>query len=110
MKDASLGLNHWLSFSATCQTVRPPSSARSSGHLRMAPPNGSSDMPRCCRYHATSAALSPLLLKKTPPTPVTLAIVVSPGGPSPDVVRRLCHGLTRRCDGNALFYAARDRA
>src|SRR6188508_3341891 len=75
MKEDLLGLNHWLSFSATCHTVRPRSSAVSSGHLRMAPPKASSDMPRCFRYHAASAALSPLLLKKTPPTPVILAIV-----------------------------------
>src|SRR6266853_4416321 len=75
MKEDLLGLNHWLSFSATCHTVRPRSSALSSGHLRIAPPKSSSDMPRCCRYHAASAVLSPLLLKKTPPTPVTFAIV-----------------------------------
>src|SRR5688572_3025323 len=56
-------------------TVRPRSSALSSGHLRMAPPKSSSDKPKCFRYHAASAALSPLLLKKTPPTPVILAIV-----------------------------------
>src|SRR5437762_1773201 len=76
MKEASLGLNHLLSFFATCHTVRPRSSALSSGHLRIAPPKSSSDMPKCFRYHAVSAALSPLLLKKTPPTPVTFAIVV----------------------------------
>src|SRR5215510_8653646 len=75
MKEDVLGLNHRLSFSATCQTVRPRSSARSSGHRRIAPPKSSSAMPRCFRYHAASAAPSPLLLKKTPPTPVILAIV-----------------------------------
>src|SRR5213594_2069846 len=75
MKEDLLGLNHWLSFSATCHTVRPRSSALSSGHLRIAPPKSSSDMPKCFRYHAASAALSPLLLKKTPPTPVIFAIV-----------------------------------
>src|SRR5439155_25074998 len=64
-----------LSFSATCHTVRPRSSALSSGHLRIAPPKSSSDMPKCFRYHAASAALSPVLLKKTPPTPVIFAIV-----------------------------------
>src|SRR3989442_11403549 len=74
MKEDLLGLNHWLSFSATCHTVRPRSSALSSGHLRIAPPKSSRDMPKCFRYHAASAALSPLLLKKTPPTPVTFAI------------------------------------
>src|SRR6266550_287637 len=75
MKEASLGLNHLLSFFATCHTVRPRSSALSSGHLRIAPPKSSSDMPKCGRYQAARAALSPLLLKKTPPTPVTFAIV-----------------------------------
>src|SRR5213595_2974660 len=75
MNDDLLGLNHSLSFSATCHTVRPRSSALSSGHLRIAPPKSSSDMPKCFRYHAASAVLSPLLLKKTPPTPVIFAIV-----------------------------------
>src|SRR6266850_7262975 len=75
MKEDLLGLNHWLSFSARCHTVRPRSSALSSGHLRIAPPKSSSDMPKCCRYHAASVALSPSLLKKTPPTPVIFAIV-----------------------------------
>src|SRR5678809_1276682 len=76
MKEHVLGLNHLVSLSATCHTVRPRSSALSSGHLRMAPPKSSSDMPKCFRYHAASAALSPLLLKKTPPIPVIFAIVV----------------------------------
>src|SRR6185295_430374 len=75
MKEESLGLNHWLSFSATCHTVRPRSSALSSGHFRIAPPKSSRGMPRCFRYHAVSAALSPLLFKKTPPIPVIFAIV-----------------------------------
>src|SRR5215210_7290290 len=75
MKEELLGLNHLLSFFATCQTVRPRSSALSSGHLRIAPPKSSSGMPRCFRYHAASAALSPLLLENTPPIPVTFAIV-----------------------------------
>src|SRR4029077_4653980 len=75
MKEDLLGLNHWLSFPATCHTVRPRSSALSSGHLRMAPPKSSSARPRCFRYHAASAALLPLLLKKTPPIPVIFAIV-----------------------------------
>src|SRR5262245_32943440 len=76
MKEELLGLNHLLSFAATVQTVRPPSPALSSGHLRMAPPQSSSVMPRCFRYQSASAALSPVLLKKTPPTPVTFAIVI----------------------------------
>src|SRR5687768_2314139 len=75
MKDDVLGLNHLLSFPATCHTVSPRSSALSSGHLRMAPPNSSSGIPRCFWYQAASAALSPVLLKNTPPTPVTFAIV-----------------------------------
>src|SRR6185503_10091268 len=78
MKEDLLGLNHWLSLSATCHTVRPRSSALSSGHRRMAPPKSSSGMPKCFRYHAASAALSPLLLKKTPPIPVIFAIVALP--------------------------------
>src|SRR6266446_845772 len=77
MKGESLGLNHWLSFSAICQTVRPLSSALSSGHFRTAPPKLSSGMPRCLWYQLASAALSLLLLKKTPPIPVILAIVAS---------------------------------
>src|SRR5215210_1920597 len=84
MKEELLGLNHLLSFFATCQTVRPRSSAPSSGHLRMAPPKSSSGMPRCFRYHAASAAWSPLVLKNTPPTPVTLAIVPPPFTEPPD--------------------------
>src|SRR5437762_10904901 len=90
MKDELLGLNHRLSFSATCHTVRPRSSALSSGHLRMAPPKSSSDMPKCFRYHAASAALPPLLLKKTPPTPVifaTVALLLS--RPKPITARQL---------------------
>src|SRR5437764_14853455 len=75
MKEDVLGLNHLLSFAATCHTVRPRSSALSSGHLRTAPPKSSSGMPKCLRYHAASAALSRLLLKNTPPIPVTFAIV-----------------------------------
>src|ERR1700752_4015012 len=75
MKEELLGLNHLLSFAATCHTVRPLSSALSSGHLRMAPPQSSSGRPRCFRYHAISAAVSPLVLRNTPPTPVTFAIV-----------------------------------
>src|SRR5450631_266236 len=75
MKEDLLGPNHWLSLSARCQTVRPRSSALSSGHLRTAPPKSSSCMPKCFRYHAASEALSPLHLKKTPPIPVTFAIV-----------------------------------
>jgi hypothetical protein len=40
----------------------------------MAPPQSSSFMPKCFRYHAASAAWSPVLLKKTPPIPVIFAI------------------------------------
>src|SRR5512140_2577442 len=75
MNDDVLGLNHLLSFAATLHTVRPPSSALSSGHLRMAPPKSSSVMPRFFRYQSASAALSPELLKNTPPIPVIFAIV-----------------------------------
>src|SRR6185369_1553216 len=75
MKEDWLGLNHLLSFPATCHTVRPRSSALSSGHLRIAPPKSSSAIPKYFRYHAASAAWSPLLLKKTPPTPVIFAIL-----------------------------------
>src|SRR5882762_4521552 len=93
MKEDLLGPNHWLSFSATCHTVRPRSSALSFGHLRIAPPKSSSCMPRCFRYHAASAALSPLLLKKTPPTPVIFAIVTLLPTSSPTAVKR--------CDANS---------
>src|SRR5437868_9607933 len=75
MNDDVLGLNHLLSFAATCHTVWPPSLPVSSGHLRIAPPKSSSAIPRCFLYHCASAALSPLLLKNTPPMPVTFAIV-----------------------------------
>jgi hypothetical protein len=78
MKDELLGLNHLLSDLATLQTVSPLSSALSSGHLRIAPPQSSSAIPRCFLYHAASAALSPVLLKKTPPIPVTFAIETLP--------------------------------
>src|SRR4051812_15030862 len=76
MKDDSLGLNHLLSFDARCQTVTPRSSAVSSGHRSTAPPHSASGMPRCRWYHEANAALSPLLLRKTPPIPVIFAIVV----------------------------------
>src|SRR6266850_4056499 len=106
MKEDRLGLNHWLSFPATCHTVRPRSSALSSGHLRIAPPKSSSVMPKCLRYHAASAALSPLLLKKTPPTPVIFAIVallptwppntaLSCGAPAPGETTALRRQLQR---------------
>src|SRR5262245_429224 len=78
MNDDVLGLNHLLSFPATCQTVWPSSSRLSSGHLRIAPPQSSRVNPRCCLYHAASALWSPLVLKKTPPIPVTFAIVTPP--------------------------------
>src|SRR6266446_6112482 len=94
MKEDLLGLNHLLSFSATCHTVRPRSSALSSGHLRMAPPKSSSDMPKCFRYHAASAALSPLVLKKTPPTPVTFAIAPLLFIKPPNGLRLSCGALT----------------
>src|ERR1044072_1797695 len=74
MNAESLGLNHLLSLAATCQTVRPPSSALSSGHLRITPPHSSGFMPRCFSYQAASARWSPRLLKNTPPIPVALAI------------------------------------
>src|SRR5262245_59970584 len=77
MKLDSLGLNHLLSAEATCHTVRPLSPAWSSGHLRTAPPKSSSCMPKWVRYQPASAARSPLLLKNTPPIPVTMAIVSS---------------------------------
>src|SRR5215207_64480 len=99
MKDDVLGLNHLLSLPATCHTVRPRSSALSSGHRRMAPPKSSSGMPRCFRYHAASAALSPVLLKNTPPTPVTLAIdslpFISPPRPQLGSTRALNMRLVR---------------
>src|SRR5689334_237685 len=75
MNDDVLGLNHLLSFDATLHTVRPPSSAVSCGHLRMAPPKSSSVNPKFFRYQSASAELSPVLLKNTPPIPVIFAIV-----------------------------------
>src|SRR3954447_8602137 len=70
----SLGANHLLSGAAVVQTVMPPSSCASSPHLRIAPPQLSSEIPRLSLYHLVSAAWSPVLLKKTPPIPVTFAI------------------------------------
>src|SRR3954466_1539660 len=78
MKLEVLGLNHFDSRSATCQTVRPRSSALSSGHSSFAPPQGSSTMPRLSRYHAANRLWSDVDLKKTPPIPVTRAIATSP--------------------------------
>src|SRR3954464_3084566 len=107
MNDDSLGLNHLLSFPARCQTVTPRSSALSSGHLSTAPPQSASGMPRCCWYHEANAALSPLLLRNTPPIPVIFAIVVScpvyrlPFGP---VNVRVEAGWR---DGTAAQYGAR---
>src|SRR5262245_41930395 len=77
MKEDSLGLNHLLSLSARCHTVSPRSSARSSGHLRIAPLKSSGGMPKCFWYQAASAALFPLHLRKTPPIPVIFANLAS---------------------------------
>src|ERR1041384_7219855 len=76
MKEDLLGLNHLLSFAATVHTVRPRSSALSSGHRKMAPPQSSSANPKCFRYHAARASWSPVLLKKTPPMPVIFAMTL----------------------------------
>src|SRR4026207_235587 len=76
MNGELLGLNHLVSDFATLHTVSPLSSALSSGHFRIAPPKDSSANPRCFSYHAASALGSPVLLKKTPPIPVTFAIAV----------------------------------
>src|SRR3954471_7239091 len=95
MKEDSLGLNHLLSLSATCQTVRPRSSARSSGHRRTAPPKSCSTMPRCFWYQAASAAPSPLLLRKTPPIPVILA------NPSLLLLEPLPHRERTCCSGRS---------
>src|SRR5450432_3609986 len=77
MKLEVLGLNHFDSRSATCQTVRPPSPARSSGHFRIAPPQASSARPRLSLYQAARRLWSDVDLKKTPPIPVTRAITAS---------------------------------
>src|SRR5688572_18219102 len=77
MKAESLGLNHWLSLSASAHTVRPLSSALSSGQRRTAPPKSDSSMLRCRWYHAANAVASPLHFRKTPPIPVTFAITAS---------------------------------
>src|SRR5437667_10890626 len=74
MKLDVLGLNQSVSRWATCQTVRPLSSAWSSGHFKIAPPQSSSAMPRCCLYQAASLVWSVVDLKKTPPMPVTPAM------------------------------------
>src|SRR6516162_6416256 len=77
MKLDVLGLNHFDSRSATCQTVMPPSPALSSGHFRIAPPHSSSAKPRLSRYHVASRLWSDVDLKKTPPIPVTRAMTPS---------------------------------
>src|SRR5690348_2464413 len=74
MKDAVDGANHLVLGSATCQTVTPSSPARSFGHFNIAPPHDSRGMPRCFWYHAARALWSFVLLKNTPPIPVTFAI------------------------------------
>src|SRR4051812_9975730 len=74
MKLDALGLNHSLLFSATCQTVRPRSSALSSGHFKIAPPHASSANPRWRAYQAASCLGSDVDLKNTPPIPVILAM------------------------------------
>src|SRR5262245_41712424 len=74
MKLDVLGLNHFDSRSATCQTVAPPSFAGSWGHRRIAPPHSSSARPRLSRYHVASRLWSDVDLKNTPPIPVTRAI------------------------------------
>src|SRR5262245_58194759 len=74
MKLASLGLNHLVSLSATLQTVRPRSSALSSGHLRIAPPQPSSTRPRWRAYQAASSLWLVFDLKNTPPIPVTFGM------------------------------------
>src|SRR3954471_10098190 len=85
MKADSLGLNQSLSRSATCQTVTPRSPALSSGQRKIAPPNSSSVTPRWSRYQAARAVRSVLDLKKTPPIPVTLAMLRSPIAKGPIV-------------------------
>src|SRR5436190_6614039 len=77
MKSAVLGPNQSVSFSATCHTVTPRSSALSSGQRRIAPPKSSRRRPRCAAYHAASALWSLLVLKNTPPMPVTRATAPS---------------------------------
>src|ERR1700712_3691478 len=74
MKVEVLGLNHSPSFSATCHTVTPRSSALSSGHFRIAPPHSSSGSPRCFAYQAASSLWLPFDLMNTPPMPVTFAM------------------------------------
>src|SRR5215203_2973371 len=73
MNEEALGANHWLSRPATLHTVRPLSSALSSGHFRIAPPHSSRERPRCFWYQA-ARALGSFTLKKTPPMPVMRAM------------------------------------
>src|SRR5689334_17424768 len=99
MKDALLGANHWLSCFATCHAVTPPSEPLSSGHLSAAPPHGSIGIPRFFWYQAARALGSPVLLKKTPPIPVTLAML------SPQPAPRSAAGGDV-CAANARFSSA----
>src|SRR3954470_12699924 len=77
MKLDVLGLNHFDSRSAMCQTVWPPSGAESSDHFKMAPPQSWSARPRLSRYQAARRLWSDVDLKNTPPIPVTRAIDTS---------------------------------
>src|SRR5262245_10067366 len=77
MKLEVLGLNQFDSRSATCQTVTPRSWARSSGHLKIAPPQSSSARPKLSLYQAARRLWSDVDLKNTPPIPVTRAIDAS---------------------------------
>src|SRR5262245_15096123 len=76
MKAASLGLNHSLFGSATCQTVSPLSSAVSVGHLRMAAPHGASAVRRFARDQAASPFPWRLAFQNTPAIAVTFCMAV----------------------------------
>src|SRR6185437_5665110 len=93
MKEALDGANHLVLGSATCQTVTPSSPARSSGHFSIAPPHDSRGMPRCFWYHAARALWSFVLLKNTPPIPVTFAIAPAPLDGQPSLRRSAVYTL-----------------
>src|SRR5436190_11060087 len=86
MKLDSLGANHLLSGAAVDQTVIPPSTFASSVQLMIEPPQSSNLSPRLSRYQATRASLFLVLLKNTPPIPVTFAIYNSLGRICPPTV------------------------
>src|SRR5438045_3688812 len=99
MKLDSLGANHLLSGAAVDHTVIPPSNCASSVQLMIDPPQSSNLSPRLSLYHAMRASLSFVLLKNTPPIPVTFAIYNSLSR----ICRQKCHAVVPEPGGRASW-------